>query len=112
MYDELCSAPLEISVEAMEVHNITPDVIANQAPYGETAFAKKVVDHLFCKKIMIYFVYKIRRYHKKRDKLQHKKVGKMFKNTFVKVKPRFHATSFRELLIVGNTHNISNFCLG
>ncbi|TET91327.1 MAG: 3'-5' exonuclease [Sulfurovum sp.] len=44
VYDELCSAPLEISIEAMEVHNITPDVIANQAPFSETAFAKKVVE--------------------------------------------------------------------
>ena len=44
VYDELCSAPLEISIEAMEVHNITPDVIENQAPYEETAFAKKVVE--------------------------------------------------------------------
>lgn len=44
VYDELCSAPLPISIEAMEVHNITPDVIANQAPYSETAFSKKVVE--------------------------------------------------------------------
>ena len=44
VYDELCSVPLEISIEAMEVHNITPDVIANQAPYAETDFAKKVVE--------------------------------------------------------------------
>ncbi len=44
IYDELCSAPLPISIEAMEVHNITPDVIANQAPYEETGFAKKVME--------------------------------------------------------------------
>ncbi len=44
VYDELCSAPLEISIEAMEVHNITPDVIVNQAPFSETDFAKKVVE--------------------------------------------------------------------
>lgn len=44
IYDELCSAPLPISIEAMEVHNITPDVIADQAPYAETGFAKKVME--------------------------------------------------------------------
>ncbi len=44
VYDELCSAPLAISIEAMEVHNITPDVIENQPPYSETTFAKKVVE--------------------------------------------------------------------
>jgi len=44
VYDELCSAPVPISVEAMEVHSITPDAIENQAPYEETAFAKKVVE--------------------------------------------------------------------
>ena len=43
-YDEICSAPLPISVEAMEVQNITHDVIENQPPYSETAFAKKVVE--------------------------------------------------------------------
>ena len=44
VYDELCSAPLAISLEAMEVHNITPDVIENQPPYSETGFAKKIVE--------------------------------------------------------------------
>ena len=44
IYDELCLAPLPISIEAMEVHNITPDVIENQAPYSQTDFAKKVVE--------------------------------------------------------------------
>lgn len=44
VYDELCSVPLPISIEAMEVHNITPDVIENQPPYSETAFAKKVLE--------------------------------------------------------------------
>ena len=44
VFDELCSCPVPISVEAMEVHNITPDVIENQPLYGETAFSKKVVE--------------------------------------------------------------------
>ncbi len=44
VYNELCSAPLPISIEAMEVHNITPDVIENQPPYGETSFAKRVIE--------------------------------------------------------------------
>jgi len=42
VFDELCSTSVPISIEAMEVHNITPDVIENQPPYAETAFAKKV----------------------------------------------------------------------
>jgi len=42
VYDELCSADVPISLEAMEVHNITPDVIENQPPYAELTFAKKL----------------------------------------------------------------------
>ena len=42
--DELCSTDVPISIEAMEVHNITPDVIENQPPFSETAFAKKVAE--------------------------------------------------------------------
>lgn len=44
VFDELCSADINISIEAMEVHNITPDVIENQPPFSETGFAKKVVE--------------------------------------------------------------------
>ena len=44
IFDELCSSPEPISIEAMEVHNITPDVIENQPPYAETAFAKKILE--------------------------------------------------------------------
>ncbi len=43
-YDELCSTDTPISLEAMEVHNITPDVIENQPPYAETVFAKKILE--------------------------------------------------------------------
>ena len=42
VYDELCSTEVPISLEAMEVHNITPDVIENQPPYNELAFSKKL----------------------------------------------------------------------
>ena len=40
--DELCLAPVPISIEAMEVHNITPDLIVNKGLYDETDFALKV----------------------------------------------------------------------
>jgi len=42
IYDELCSSDIPISLEAMEVHNITPDVIENQPQYAELGFAKKI----------------------------------------------------------------------
>jgi len=42
VYDELCSTTVPISIEAMEVHNITPEIIADKAPYSQTAFAKAV----------------------------------------------------------------------
>jgi DNA polymerase III epsilon subunit-like protein len=40
--DELCLAPVPISIEAMEVHNITPEVIADKGLYDETDFALKL----------------------------------------------------------------------
>jgi len=43
--DELCLADVPISIEAMEVHNITPDVIENQPPYADTTFAKTLEMH-------------------------------------------------------------------
>lgn len=42
VYDELCSTTVPISIEAMEVHNITPEVIADKPPYTQTAFSKTV----------------------------------------------------------------------
>jgi len=42
VYDELCSAEQEISIEAMEVHNITPDIIQDKPSYAETTFAKRL----------------------------------------------------------------------
>jgi DNA polymerase III epsilon subunit-like protein len=41
--DELCMAPVPISIEAMEVHNITPETIAGKGLYNETGFASKVL---------------------------------------------------------------------
>ncbi|CAA6817787.1 MAG: Exonuclease [uncultured Sulfurovum sp.] len=38
VYDELCSSEIPIKTEAMEVHNITPDVIEGKAPFTSTRF--------------------------------------------------------------------------
>jgi len=42
IFDELCSTSVPISIEAMEVHNITPECIDGKAPYSQTRFAKEV----------------------------------------------------------------------
>ena len=42
VYDELCSTDQEISIEAMEVHNITPDIIRDKPPYAQTEFSKQL----------------------------------------------------------------------
>jgi DNA polymerase III epsilon subunit-like protein len=42
VFDELCSSTVPISIEAMEVHNITPETIAGKPPFSETKFAQKV----------------------------------------------------------------------
>ncbi len=42
VFDELCLAPVPISIEAMEIHNITPELIADKGLYDETDFALKV----------------------------------------------------------------------
>ena len=38
IYDELCSCEIPIKIEAMEVHNITPDMIASKPNFIETNF--------------------------------------------------------------------------
>ncbi|CAA6816706.1 MAG: Exonuclease [uncultured Sulfurovum sp.] len=38
VYDELCSSDVAIKTEAMEVHNITPDIIEGKAPFTSTRF--------------------------------------------------------------------------
>ena len=40
--DELCSTTVPISIEAMEVHNITPETIEGKPSYAETSFAKTI----------------------------------------------------------------------
>ncbi len=42
VYNELCLADVPIGIEAMEVHNITPDIIQNKPPYKALAFTKKL----------------------------------------------------------------------
>lgn len=42
VYDELCSTGLPIKIEAMEVHNITPDLIVGKPPFIETNFYGKL----------------------------------------------------------------------
>ncbi len=38
VYDELCSSTIAIKTEAMEVHNITPDIIEGKSPFIATKF--------------------------------------------------------------------------
>ncbi len=42
IFDELCSTDVPISIEAMEVHHITPEIIADKAPFLETEFYQKI----------------------------------------------------------------------
>ena len=44
LFDELCLAPVPITIEAMEIHNITPDQIADKGLYDETDFAMKILE--------------------------------------------------------------------
>lgn len=41
-YDELCSSQIEIKLEAMEVHNIIPEMLENKPKAIETNFYKKI----------------------------------------------------------------------
>jgi len=38
--DELCSTPVPISIEAMEVHNITPELLGKRALFTDNVCAK------------------------------------------------------------------------
>ena len=42
IHDELCSSPIPITFEAMEVHGITPERIEGLPPYGQTRFAQRI----------------------------------------------------------------------
>lgn len=44
VYDELCSTVLPIKLEAMEVHNITPELIAGKDIFTNTNFFKKLLE--------------------------------------------------------------------
>ena len=44
VFDELCSTTLPIKIEAMEVHNITPDLIENKPPFIQTNFYNKLLE--------------------------------------------------------------------
>ena len=44
VFDELCQAPVPISIEAMEVHNITPELLSDKGLYDETDFALKILE--------------------------------------------------------------------
>ena len=41
-FDELCSTNVDIKLEAMEVHNITPDLLINKPKALETSFYKRL----------------------------------------------------------------------
>lgn len=42
IFDELCSSDIPIKLEAMEVHNITPNMIENKVKAVETSFYKRL----------------------------------------------------------------------
>ncbi|MEA3499328.1 MAG: exonuclease domain-containing protein [Campylobacterota bacterium] len=44
VFDELCSTVLPIKIEAMEVHNITPNLIENKPPFIQTNFYNKILE--------------------------------------------------------------------
>ncbi len=44
VYDELCSSEVEIKLEAMEIHNITPDVIQGKPKAIETTIYNKILE--------------------------------------------------------------------
>jgi len=43
-YDELCYSSEPIKLEAMEVHNITPNMIEGKPPFSETKFYSKILE--------------------------------------------------------------------
>ena len=44
VYDELCGTDQTISIEAMEVHHITPEVLVGKPLYHDTNFAKRLAE--------------------------------------------------------------------
>lgn len=44
VFDELCINPIPIKLEAMEVHNITPDLLENKPNAVDTKFYKRLIE--------------------------------------------------------------------
>jgi DNA polymerase-3 subunit epsilon/exodeoxyribonuclease X len=44
VFDEMCSTDVEIKLEAMEVHNITPELIEGKPPFSQTKFYNKILE--------------------------------------------------------------------
>jgi len=42
IFDELCSTDIEIKLQAMEIHNITPNKLLDKPKYQDTSFAQKL----------------------------------------------------------------------
>ena len=42
VYDELCSCEIPIKLEAMEVHNITPDLLENKPKFIDSKFYRRL----------------------------------------------------------------------
>ncbi|SFV52386.1 Exodeoxyribonuclease X [hydrothermal vent metagenome] len=45
VYDELCLSEIPIQLEAMEIHNITPEMIENKPPYATLDFTQKLLEY-------------------------------------------------------------------
>ena len=44
-FDELCTSDVDIKLEAMEVHNITPDMLIGKPEFKQTNFYNKILEH-------------------------------------------------------------------
>jgi len=44
IFDELCSTEVPIKIEAMEIHNITSDLIQDKLPFTQTKFFNKILE--------------------------------------------------------------------
>jgi len=45
VFDELCSSEVDIKLEAMEVHNIVPEMLINKPPFQQTDAYKKLQEY-------------------------------------------------------------------
>lgn len=45
VYDELCLAEVPIKIEAMAIHNITPEIVEDKPPYSTLTFAQKLIEY-------------------------------------------------------------------